>query len=141
MTYINKKRCKSEDFKEKTSKRMKEKYKNPKEREKQSKKIKKSWNNEKLRKEQSKRLKEYYKNHEHDCSFNNIKCGMTHGEITLLFENVKTLREHLKRVYDFVPSYKDLTELLESELPYKPFHYNKPKMQRLSGTVFFYVKN
>jgi predicted ATPase with chaperone activity len=68
MTKINKKRCSSEEFKEKISKVVTKQYIDEKERKIQSKRIKNVWNNSELREKQSIKIKKF-----HDSNPNYLK--------------------------------------------------------------------
>ncbi len=136
MTEINRARCSSEEFKNKTSERMSNLYKNPDERIKQRDRIKKSWSQKELRDKQSEHLKEYYRIHKHDCSFNYKKCSLTLGDFYKEFESVKALKEFLKNEYDYTTSNPNLKKML---LEKTVFNHPQKRFQILNGMVLSYI--
>ncbi len=142
MTDINRQRCNTEEFKQKLSKATKERYSNPEERKIHSEKIKKVWSNPKLRRNQSEKLKEYYSNHKHDCSFNYIPCVFKLNDIEIQFDSIKDLREYLIKEYQYNPDRRTFNKLMElgrQGIPYKPFHKNNEKLQRLKGMLIYKI--
>lgn len=126
MTQINRKRCKSDEFRNAVGKRMREKYSDPLEREKQSKLIKAAWSNEELRASQSKRLKEYYASvGGKDCSFNFKPCELILNGKSKKFKSTKDLKHYLKTELGISFPNPTLKALLDSEEPYHPFRKNK----------------
>lgn len=105
-----------------------------------SKKLKETWSNQNLREEQSKRLKGYYSTNEHDCSFNFIPCVFKLNDITKQFDSIKDLRTYLIEEYQYNPdrrTFNKLMELGKQGIPYKPFHKNNEKLQRLNGMLIY----
>lgn len=140
MTLINKQRCSTEDFKNKLSKATSKRYQDINERKAHSKKVREAWSNPDLRKEQSQRLIEYYSENGHDCSFNFIPCAFELGNIKITFESIKNLREYLLEEYQYNPdrrTFNKLMELGKQGIPYKPFHKNNEKLQRLNGMLIY----
>lgn len=140
MTEINKNRTNTEEFKNRARARMIARYKNPIEREKHSKKIREVWNSPDMKEMQSKRLKDYYKTHKKDGSFNFKACCMILDNNVIEFESVKALKKHLHDEYGITFANPTLKEMLSSEIPYKPFHKNKPASKKLSGMILKYIK-
>ena len=140
MTLINKQRCNTDEFKNKISKATSKRYQDSGERKLHSEKIKKVWSNQNLRQEQSKRLKEYYSEHKHDCSFNFIPCIFKLNDISIEFDSIKDLREFLIEEYQYNPdrrTFNKLMELGKQGIPYKPFHKNNEKLQKLNGMLIY----
>lgn len=140
MTAINKKRCNTEEFKNKLSKATSKRYQDISERKLHSEKIREVWSNQDLREEQSKKLKEYYSKNEHDCSFNFISCAFELNDIKITFESIKDLRKYLLEEYQYNPdrrTFNKLMELGKRGIPYRPFHKNNEKLQRLNGMLIY----
>lgn len=140
MRKINKSRTQSNEYKKQCSERMKKRYQDSNERKKQSVIIKEAWSNEVLREEQSKRLKKYYETHKKDNSFNNKKCVMQLNEKIYNFISVKELRNYLKNKYDYNPDNRTFRKIVENSkegIPYKPFHKNNKKLNKLNGMLIF----
>lgn len=140
MTEINKQRCSTEDFKAKISMATSKRYQDINERELHSERIRDVWSDKDLRQKQSKILKEYYSEHEHDCSFNFIPCVFKLNDIIIRFDSVKDLREYLLEEYQYNPDRRTFNRLMESGkqgVPYKPYHKNNEKLQRLSGMLVY----
>ena len=140
MTRINKSRCQSDSYKKQCSERMKKRYEDINERKKQSVIVKEAWNDKTLRIEQSKRLKNYYKTHKKDNSFNNKKCSIQLKEKTVNFKSVKELRNYLKENFDYNPdnrTFKKIVENSKNGVPYKAFHKNNEKLNKLNGMLIF----
>lgn len=103
-------------------------------------KIKQVWSNSELRSQQSKRLKEYYAHHQHDCSFNYIPCIFKLNDIEKHFESIKDLRQFLIDEYEYNPDRRTFNRLMsmgQQNIPYKPFHKNNEKLQRLNGMLIY----
>lgn len=139
MTHINQKRCRSQEFKNQTSKRMKKLYSNKSERVKQSERIRKAWSNQDLRSEQSKKLKEYYKNNKKDNSYNNKKCSFELDGNIIIFDSVEKLKSYIKTRYDVQFSNPAFKKMMENETPYIPFHRKKEKLLKLEGMVVRFI--
>lgn len=140
MANINKKRCNTKEFKEKISVATKKRYEDKKKRDAHSEKIKKVWSNEELRSNQSKKLKDYYSNHKHDCSFNYIPCVFELKDIKIEFESIKALQQFLIDEYQYNPDRRTFAKLMEMGrmgIPYKPFHKNNIKLQKLNGMLIY----
>lgn len=140
MTKINRERCGSIEFKQKTSERMKKKYSDPEERRKQSEKNKKAWSNPVLREEQSKRLKEYYKTHKKEKSFSGIPCCFELNGEFKEFESVKSLKKFLKDTYNYTPRNHKLKEILTDGCQGKKFYSYFPRHKNLDGALMYYKK-
>ena len=140
MTLINKQRCSTEDFKNKLSEATSKRYQDINKRKAHSQKVREAWSNPDLRKEQSQRLIEYYSENGHDCSFNFIPCAFELKDIKITFESIKDLRKYLLEEYQYNPdrrTFNKLMELGKQGVPYKPFHKNNEKLQRLNGMLIY----
>lgn len=140
MTKINQARCKTEDFKQKMRLATSKRYEDEQERQLHSDKIKQVWSNSVLRSQQSERLREYYTNHQHDCSFNYIPCVFKLNDIEKHFESIKDLRQFLVDEYEYNPDRRTFNRLMsmgQQNIPYKPFHKNNEKLQRLNGMLIY----
>lgn len=140
MTEINKRRCATEDFKNKISKATFDRYKDVNERKLHSEKIRKIWSNQDLRQKQSGTLKEYYAKHKRNCSFNFIPCVFKLNDISVRFDSIKDLRKYLLEKYQYNPdrrTFNRLMELGKQGIPYKPFHKNNEKLQKLKGMLIY----
>jgi len=140
MTEINRQRCGTEEFKRQLSEATKKRYSDAEERKAHSEKIRSVWSDEELRKRQSDILKEYYSNHEHDCSFNYIPCVFELNGTRIEFESIKDLRKFLVDEYQYNPDRRTFMKLMENGkmgIPYKPFHKNNTKLQKLNGMLIY----
>ena len=140
MTEINKQRCSTEDFKNKLSKATSKRYQDINERKLHSEKIRDVWSDKKLRQKQSEILKEYYSEHRHDCSFNFIPCIFKLNDVVIQFDSIKDLRKYLLEEYQYNPdrrTFNRLMDLGKQGIPYKPFHKNNEKLQRLNGMLIY----
>lgn len=140
MTAINKQRCNTEDFKNKISVATSKRYQDINERRLHSEKIREVWSGEKLRQKQSEVLREYYSEHEHDCSFNFIPCVFELNDVRIHFDSIKDLRKYLLEEYQYNPdrrTFNRLMELGKQGVPYKPFHKNNEKLQKLNGMLIY----
>ena len=140
MQKINSSRCASDEYRNKCSIRMKNRYSDYTEREKQSIRIRSSWNNQELKNRQSKILKEYYKTHTKDNSYNNKKCKISINDKSIYFESLSELKSYLKDKYDYRPDNKTLKKIInngKNNIGYKPFHKSKKKLNKLTGMKIF----
>lgn len=139
MTVINRKRCGSQEFKKRISEATSKRYESVEERKKQSEKIRKSWSDKTLRKEQSEKLKAYYKENPPDKSYLKKPCLLYIDNKELYFDSINSLRQYLSKMYGFEPSRSTLRQLIETELPYRPFHKNK--WRELDGMIIKRVES
>lgn len=137
MTVINKERCASTEFREKISKATAKRMQEPKERQKLKESVAKTWESPIIREKQSQRLKEFYKKNTHDCSFNYKKCKFILGEIEKDFESIKELRSFLKEEYGYNPDRRTFQKIVNSGVPYVPFHKSNKKLLALSGMLIY----
>ena len=140
MTIINKERCNTEEFRNRISEATRQRYSDEEERRIHSERVRNTWSDEGLRKRQSDRLKEYYSTHEHDCSFNYMPCVFELGDKRVEFESVKALRDFLIAEYQYNPDRRTFAKLMKNGkmgIPYKPFHKNNAKLQKLNGMLIY----
>lgn len=137
MTKINKCRCSSEEFKKKTSVRMKQKYESPKERELQHNRQKQMWTDQK-RIEQSNRIKQYYANNPNDNRWKKTckPCVLEINGSTIYFPSYKELKQYLYINYGFCCSRKIEQDMLHNKTAY---HSLRAKYKILNGMKMYYV--
>ena len=140
MTEINRKRCSSDDFKEKARQRMIEKYSDPKERELQSIKIKKAWSNPELIQAQSNARKQYAIEHpeviQAIARSHYKKCIFELNGEKIEFESLKDLKAYLKNTYGLVLSRAKEQDMLYNRTPYIT---DRSKYNYLIGFKIYYV--
>ena len=136
MKDINSKRCNTDEFKNKCSINMTNRYKNSDEREKQSKRIKNAWSSEELKTKQSKIIKACYKNKKRDCSLNNTPYMIALNNKKLYFNSRKELDEFLSKNYNGfnIPRGKKANIALDGS---KAFFTKNKKYEKLNGMKIY----
>lgn len=129
MTQINQERCKTEEFRQNTSRHVTLRYQNPEERDKQSVKIQIAWSDPELRAQQSKRTTEWHKTHKINRDYQSHKCYIIFQGHVEQFNSEKECMDYLRNTYNFVPS--DLKKCN----PYKAFH---SRHSHMNGLIFGY---
>lgn len=138
MTYINRKRCQTEEFREKASINGKKRYSDSREREVQSIRARAYWNEEAC-KAHSEKMTEYYKTHPKINKGNYKPCIFELGSMKIEFECVKDLMSFLSTEYQYNLCRRTFKKLMEdgsNGIPYKPFHKNKGS--KLEGMLIYY---
>ena len=143
MSIINKNRCSSNEFKEKTSKRMKKLYENEVEREKQRQKQYIFWkNNQEAHKRQSEIVTEMHKRYKG--KWNNgkaIPCIMIFNHTAYNFNYLSEFLEFVKMNYNLHPGRNIIKRMFNNSLnliPYKSFHKSR---NQLDGMFLFKKKD
>lgn len=142
MSIVNSFRTYSKEFREKTSKRMHEKYLSEDERKKQSEIVKQAWSNPVLKKEQSERLKNFYANKKRDCSFNNKKMKLVFNGQTITFKSRAETRKYFKETFNVSLCSETIKTIVEESINgdgWHPFHKNK--YANLTGLKLFYIED
>ncbi len=138
MTFINRERCSSQEFKKNKSEYMSKKYQSEEERKLQSERVKKTWADEELRKRQSEIIKKSQTKEVREKRANSLKkcVEISLGEMVEVFDSRKEMLSYLSQEFNFRPSNTTLAKLLSGET-YNPF---RKAQKPLKGLKIRYIK-
>ena len=142
MTDINRKRCGSKEFKEKTSKRMHEKYLDPNERQKQADNMNAYWNDKNKREEQRIRFNKYKEEHPEQFTdeflYKPEPCGLKLPDGTeLKFNSKGELQKYMTEELNYTPDSRNFVKMLKEGAQGIPKTFFHSRFKHLDGLMIY----